>query len=128
MKLLAPFFISSRLAPAIKLADGELSYNSGKFTLETPTFTHSWQAGFPRCRVRGATDANVLQDAFRAQCSFLSACAESRAYAERQGKDASEGENSDLFPSEVGEWAQANSGEIDMMGFELSESPGLLAM
>lgn len=45
--------------------------------------------------------------------SFLSACAESRSYPD--------GENSDLFPAPVGEWAVQASDELSMLGYELDE-------
>jgi len=128
MKLLSPFFISSHLAPAVKVADATLSFVDGKFILETPEFTHQVQGfRFPEGRIAGDTDASRLQNGFAAILDFLSACAESRAYATRKGKDPMEGENSDLFPANVGEWAEYNSDEIAMLSLELQETKGLLS-
>ncbi len=56
----------------------------------------------------------------------MAACAESRAYARRKGCDEMTGENSDLFPANVGEWCEANSDELQMMDCELSETKGLI--
>lgn len=52
-------------------------------------------------------------------CSFLTACAESYAYARRHGGD---GENADLFPPAVAEWADANSDALEMVREELEPS------
>ena len=120
MKLLLPFFISARLAPAIKVADARLSYESnGGFFLDFANGeTHVIsEFRFPQGRVRGTTDENALQDGFSAVLSFLSACAESRNYAERTKGDAMAGENSNLFPDWVGQWAQDNSDEIELARF-----------
>jgi hypothetical protein len=43
---------------------------------------------------------------------FLYACAESRSFARRERRG---GENSDLFPEHVGEWAEQNSDELAML-------------
>lgn len=51
----------------------------------------------------------------RSLCTFLSACAESRDYAERTG---SASENGDLFPEHVGAWAQENSDELTLLSME----------
>ena len=53
---------------------------------------------------------------------FLSAAGESFNYAERMGKDGMDGENSDLFPREISEWASNNCDELTMAGFDLEES------
>lgn len=55
-------------------------------------------------------------DAAATLFAFLSACAESLNY---RGGD---GENADLFPDYVGEWAALNSDEIDILQFELDNS------
>ena len=120
VKLLSPFAISPRLAPAVQIGSAWLSFESGRFVLDLPDGSEHVVTDFrfPRCRLAGATDESVLQDAFGAMLSFLGACAESRAYAQRHGKDAMQGENSDLFPENVGQWAEENSDEIAMLGYE----------
>jgi hypothetical protein len=129
MKLSSPFFISARLAPAVRIADAVLSFDRGQFVLDLPDGSEHriTDFHFPAGRVHGATDESELQDAFGAILSFLSACAESRAYARRRGRDESEGENSDLFPANVGEWAESVSDELGMLACELEETRGLIA-
>lgn len=128
MKLQSPFFISARLAPALQIADAVLSFDSGKFVFDFADGSEHTVTDFqfPQMRIRGTTDDRFLQDGFSAILSFLGACAESRSYAERRGKDASEGENSGLFPETVGAWAQLHSDEIAMLDCELTEASDLL--
>lgn len=61
-----------------------------------------------------------LQGALESLCSFLSAAGESYRYA------GMEGENSDLFPEKLVEWAYLNSDELVLMTLELSETPNLI--
>jgi hypothetical protein len=129
MKLNTPFEISARLAPALRIADSNgtawLSYDRGQFVIDLPDGSEHIVTGFnpPQMRVQGA---NPLQDDFVAILSFLSACAESRSYAERRGLDAAEGDNSSLFPENVGEWAQQMSDEISMLQMEIETAESSL--
>lgn len=128
MKLQSPFQISARLAPALKIADAWLSFADGRFVFDFADSSEHvvTDFNFPKIRILGTTDERFLQDAFSAILSFLGACAESRSYAERRGKDASEGENSGLFPGAVGAWAQMHSDEIAMLDCEITEGADLL--
>ena len=128
MKLQSPFCISARLAPALRIADAFLSFEHGRFVFDFADGSEHVVTGFnfPACRIAGTTDERFLQDAFSSILSFLGACAESRSYAERRGKDASEGENSGLFPEAVGAWAQLHSDEIAMLDCEITESEDLI--
>jgi len=128
MKLKSPFIISARLAPALKIADAFLSFDKGQFVFDFADGSEHIVKDFhfPQGRIRGTTDERFLQDGFSAILSFLGACAESRKYATRKGLDAMEGENSDLFPASVGEWAEANSDEIAMLDCEITEGEDLI--
>lgn len=128
LTLQAPFAISARLAPAVKVGDSWLSFDKGRFVLDFADGAEHVVSGFrfPAVGIAGETDADRLQGGFAAVLSFLGACAESRAYARRSGKDEMEGENSDLFPAGVGAWAEENRDEISMLSFELEETKGLL--
>jgi hypothetical protein len=130
MKLLNPFVISARLAPALPIGKGAfLSFVDGQFVLDLPDGAEHVVKGLraPNCKSEGSTPESELQDAFRAVVTFLSACAESRAYATRQGDKPSEGENSDLFPENVGEWCESVSDELAMLSIELEETEGLIS-
>lgn len=129
MKLLHPFAISPRLAPALRIGDAWLSFADGQFVFDFADGSEHVVTDFrfPQMRVRGTTDERFLQDGFSAILSFLGACAESRNYAERRGRDAMEGENSGLFPPAVGEWAQQHADEIAMLDCEITEgAPDLI--
>lgn len=126
MKLQSPFQISARLAPALQIGSAWISFVDGQFIIDLPDGTEHTVTDLrqPRCTTKGVNDTpcRMLVDQFGALLSFLGACAESRAYATRQGKDAMDGENSDLFPANVGEWAESVSDELAMLGCEIEES------
>ncbi len=133
MKLSKPFIIGSRLAPCLAIGTGKetayLSFDSGTFVLDfTDGTEHKIKSfNFPRGRIAGDTDEDVLQQGFAAVLSFLAACAESRKHAARHGGDPMSGENSDLFPASVGEWAESMSDEISGLACWIEESKGLIA-
>ena len=66
----------------------------------------------------GVGAAIDVEDAARVLFSFLSACAESRDYRDSNG---SGGENAELFPEHVGQWAQDNSDDITMLSLNPSD-------
>lgn len=63
-----------------------------------------------------------LKEGMGSLLSFLSAAGESFNYAERKGLDGMEGENSEMFPREITEWASNNCDELTMAGMEIKES------
>ena len=128
LKLASPFVISARLAPALKIGNAFLSFENGQFVFDFEDGSEHvvTDFNFPQVRISGKTDERFLQDGFSAILSFLGACAESRKYARSRGKDEMEGENSNLFPSNVGEWAEKFADEIEMLDCELTESEDLI--
>lgn len=66
----------------------------------------------------GAGAAVDESDMLRSLFSFLSACAESRDYAERHGMAYTDTDNSTLFPDHVGEWTQSVSDELSMLSMD----------
>ena len=104
-----PFFIGPRLLPALKVGDGTLSLASASwnderrlefgFYLDTPYFEYfddSMQSGCGGCDMVGA---------FEGFLGFLEAAVDSYNYEQRYV--GAKGENTDLFPSYVVEWAAA---------------------
>ena len=64
--------------------------------------------------IRSGCSADVdVADAARKLFLFLGACAESRQYPN--------GENADLFPEHVGQWAEENSDEISILSIDPNE-------
>jgi hypothetical protein len=128
MKLSHPFIISARLLPALTVADCTISFDAGAFIFDFSDGSEYIERNLrpPQCRTVGVNDTpeRLLQSQFGDLLAFLSACAESRQYATRTGRT---GENADLFPENVGAWAEANSDEIGMLSCEIEETPGLVA-
>lgn len=120
MKIHPPFEIGPRLAPALRISDSNgtawLSYDDGEFIIDLPDGSEHKVEDFRP----GAHTS--LQGQFAAILGFLGACAESRSYAESRGQPAWDGDNSRLFPKEVGAWAQQVSDEIGMLEYEIEES------
>lgn len=53
--------------------------------------------------------------------SFLGACGEALNYSDRSGHES---ENADLFERELAEWCAANTDELGMAEYELTERGG----
>ena len=112
-----PFIISARLLPALKVGNGTLSLASaswaegprsefGKrmefgFYLDTPDFEY-----FDDRMQSGCGGASMVE-AFENFLDFLEAAVESYRYEQRYL--GAKGENTDLFPSYVVEWAAAQT-------------------
>lgn len=120
MNLFPPFAISARLAPAIRIGDAWLSYDAGRFVIDLPDGTEYVITDYrPGCHAD-------LQRQFSDVLSFLGACAESRAYGRRVDGDPMGGCSSNLFPDNVGEWAEANVDEISTLQCEIEENENLI--
>ena len=111
MILHVPFFIGPRLLPALKVGDGTLSLASASwnderrlefgFYLDTPDFEYfddNMKSGCGGCS---------MVEAFDGFLAFLEAAVESYNYEQRHA--GYKGENTDLFPSYVVEWAAAQT-------------------
>jgi hypothetical protein len=109
MRLHAPFFIGSALAPAIKIGDMTLSLLSVEyddevdrdrytFEMATPDFTETDDR---MCSGVGGFD--TLVEAFSTFISFLYAC----------GESSPDGENSTLFSPQVAQWCKENMTAIE---------------
>ncbi len=123
MILHKPFEISSRLLPALKIGDVTISIDNAGITSDGRTQWRYYLDGaglnYSCDDLKSGVGGESVQQAFESLLSFLGACAESTAYARRSG---SAGENADLFPPNVAEWADQNSDEISMMQCEIEEA------
>ena len=131
MILKAPFFIGSRLLPTLKVGDAELSLEytaccgnklvyKWYIDLDGVEYSRTDLNAVPQ-----GSDAATDQATFAALCGFLSACGESVAWSLRTSRR--KGDNADLFPPKVGEWASANTDELSCLASNLEENEGLLA-
>lgn len=128
MKLSAPFLISARLLPAVRVGNATISLshikreNSGRdcysYHIDTPEFEHEGDDLRTGCQGGG------YQDAMKSLLSFLSAAAESYRYHMFHRK--SEDDDPDSFPPEVMEWCYQNSDELQMLALELEEAGELI--
>lgn len=113
MILHEPFIISARLLPALRIGDGTLSLSGvglgveGRlnpcFILDTPDFEYVDD------RMQTGVGGSGTVSMFVNFLGFLGAAAESYRY---ELWSRSPGENSDLFPRHVLEWAYVNDDEI----------------
>lgn len=121
MRLSSPFFISSRLLPALRIAGATIQLDYSRRPGRDGRTRYEWTIDLPNGKSFTANDlqsgcgGGSLTEGFISFLSFLSACAESYA---RRGID---GENADLFPVQVAEWAATYSDEIAMAQIELEE-------
>jgi hypothetical protein len=121
MILHSPLIITARLMPGVQVGDGFISLectgaNDGFVVyscfIDAPGFEHEvtdLRSGYGRGSVAKGL-ASLL--------SFLEAAIESRQYRERTGRG---GENEDLFPAHVLDWACGHADEITMLQYELEE-------
>jgi hypothetical protein len=126
MILTGPFVISPRLLPALRIGDGwvqlemtgRLDYgrNLFKWTIDIDGKKGPDDGGWSGEDLKGP---HGLQEGFASLLVFLDAAQESYRYRISTGRT---GENEDLFPPEVVEWAYQNSDEIGLLSCELSET------
>ncbi len=131
MNLHPPICITSRLLPGLHIRDnGNLSEISIEFDGETsdgraryrfyidaPGIEHTGND------LKSGVGSGSLQHGLESLLSFLGAAAESYSYRQRTGRT---GENEDLFPPAVVEWAHHHSDELSMLACELEETPNLI--
>jgi hypothetical protein len=128
MEIRSPLIITSRLMPGAQVGNGTLSIEysprqppSGRtryrYFIDVGKRTH--KASDLQSGVGGGT----LQEGLRSLLSFLGAAAESYGYEMRTGR---KGENSDIFPKWVSEWAYENDDDLSMLALELEEKPDKL--
>lgn len=143
MKLHPPFMISSRLAPALRIGDywdGEKVVPGTAWLSMVKTepgderrTRYTFVIDGITSRVKGRTSmyqdrstqsgngGRTLVEAFDNFLGFLLAAVESREYRERTGR---QGENEDLFPKWVVEWAADNKSALEYLQCELQDEDG----
>lgn len=131
MKLNPPLIITSRLLPGLRVPahgslteisieiagdtrDGRTRY---RYYIDSPDFEYTSDD------LKSGCQGGDLQEGLSSLLSFLGAAAESCAYRLRTGRT---GENEDLFPANVVEWAHRNSDELAMLACELEENRNLI--
>jgi hypothetical protein len=121
--LKSPFFISSRLLPAVRVANAVLSIGYGGDATTTGRTRYQYFIDFEGLSdfeghdIKSGVGGGTLKQGMESLLAFLSACGESS----RPGR---KGENADLFPPAIGEWAYENLDEIGIVLFEVEETEG----
>jgi hypothetical protein len=121
MKLTHPIEIAPNLQPGIRIGKGWITLERDGTTTDSRDrfrYTAILPSGFEITDndLNSGAGGTSLGEAFETLFSFLGACAESRNYSQRTCR---EGENADLFPSELMEWLDGESWEH--IGLELQE-------
>ena len=130
MQLRDPFKISSRLMPALQIGDAWISLDLSGRTTSSGRDIYKCYIDLPDGSEHEITDlrsgcqGGSVLEGFQALLSFLGAAAESRRYRESTGR---EGENEDLFPPAIVDWASAHDDEISMLSVELEEGSDLIS-
>jgi hypothetical protein len=125
MLLKSPIEITPRLMPGVRVGDAwvQIEYAEGR----GHRMAYRWFIDLPDGSEHSGDDLtsgcrHSLQHGLESLLSFLSACGESWRYS----YNGQRGENADLVPPAVAEWAAANSDELSMLSIELGEQPDLI--
>jgi hypothetical protein len=122
MIIKSPFMISSRLLAAAQVGGATVSLEPTGRADRDGKPRWKWYidladgSEFSDDDLRGWGDTRAMMETL---LGFLGACGESVAYGERTGRT---GENADLFPAAVGQWAAQWRDEISMMELEIGEN------
>ncbi len=128
MQLKSPFIITSRLLPGLTIAGATIALACEGATYDARV-RWRWYIDLPDGGeytdndLKSGVGGESTQSAFESLLTFLGACGESVNYAARSGRT---GENADLFPEAVAQWAADNQDEIDMARLEIEETPNLI--
>jgi len=114
MKLTSPFVITPRLMAGLLIDETFISYDGKDFYFDNKDWSYISQNFHP-------APGGDWQSCFEAILSFLGAFAESRSYGLRTKGSEDLGENSNLFPFYMGEWADKNSDTFSLLEMEISE-------
>lgn len=120
MKLKQPFQISPRLLPALNIGGALVQLETLPARSSDNRTVYRWTidlpggAEFTGSDLRSGCGGGSLQSGFQDLLTFLGAFAEG-------------GENADLFPEGLREWAESAADEIACLRCELEESPRLIS-
>ena len=124
MELRAPFIISARLMPAVRVGTATVSIEETHRDSDGRT-VYRWfvdmQDGqeFTGHDLRSGCGGGGIRDGMLSILGFLYACGESVNYARRSGRT---GENADLFPPALAEWASNHTDELGMVELDITET------
>lgn len=117
-----PCIITARLLPGARVGNSTLSIEYGGISADgrqeytVHIDTPDWEYTFDD--LRSGVGGGSLQSGLESALSFFGAAAE--AYNRPQS------DNANIFPAHVMEWAYLNSDEINMLEYELEETPDVI--
>ena len=136
LELTAPVEITPRLLPGVRIGDAYISIEYSARPGSEGRIRYQYHIDLPADPdtadprtehtgddMQSGCGGGSLQAGLESLLSFLGACGESVSYAAHAGHD---GENSDMFPEAIGEWAAQCSDELSMLQIELEETPDLI--
>lgn len=129
LRLSAPFEISPSLQPALRVGQAWVCLERSSRPGREGRDRFQWTILLPDGSEHSGEDLQSgcngasLQGMFGTLCSFLSACGESWNYCARNGE---RGENADLFPAPVAEWASGETDTLVMLSVEIEESDSVM--
>jgi hypothetical protein len=128
MRIQPPCIITPRLLAGIKIGNAIISIDYADREGDENRVRYQWHIDLDGAEYSGddlqsgnpihGVD-NGLQRGLASLLGYLGACGESYAYDIRNGGNGMGGENSELFPPAVAEWAYVHSDEISMAECEL---------
>jgi hypothetical protein len=129
MLLSTPVEITPRLLPGVRVGSTWVAIEYAARNGADGRTRYQWRIDLPDGSEHSGDDhqsgccGGNLREGLESLLSFLSACGESVNYGTRTG---SPGENADLFPPAVAEWAAQNTDELSTLATEVEESPGCI--
>lgn len=126
MQLSNPVIITSRLLPGVRLGGATISIDYSSRPGSESRTRYQWYVDleggleFSDDDLQSGCQGGSLRDGLEALLGILAACGESYSYGQRTGRP---GENADLFPRPIAEWAAQNSDELSLLAFEIEEAP-----
>lgn len=120
MNVPAPMFISSRLMAAVKLPDGSTIHVSYLGSTYEGRQHYGWAIDDANGKHLGAGED--LKSGYGAPADYREAMSSLLSFLGAAAESLEEGENANLFPRAIVDWARQNNDEIVMMAFDLEES------
>lgn len=124
-----PFKISARLAPAVQVDGAWISIEATGQRGEYGKRVWRWAVDLPSGESFEGEDLQGhggYQSIMADLIGFLGACGSSVNYERDNPDDVSEGDNTDLFPRKVAEWAADHEDDLAILECVLEENDNLI--
>lgn len=123
MRIIHPCIITPRLLPGIAIGNGYIAIEYSPDQSFDGRDRYRYHIDIPSLGVDYSCDdlqsgcgGGSLQSGLSSLLTFLSACGESYP----------DGENADMFPAHIAEWAAQHSDDLSVLACELDETPNAI--